>query len=146
MVAVDSSARSMTSLVLWLGFQNQVWFPSYWQVVSPIRQLLVTAKECLSPLHPWGYPALLGGYDSWVSCLGRLTVGCFSSLEACLASSGTMDSSSQGGGFQISTSSGPLGPVSEVHWSLNCKAIYCMYLTNKCLKCPLFICSLCRSL
>lgn len=43
------------------------------------------------------------------------TAGCFSPLEAIIASSGTMAASPQGGGLQVRSSSGPPNLVSNVH-------------------------------
>lgn len=42
-------------------------------------------------------------------------VGCFLPLLACIAPSGSMNSSSLGKGFGVRFSSGPLSPGSEMH-------------------------------
>lgn len=60
-VVVGSFLRPITSLVLgtWLGFQNQAWFPSFQQILSPIREQWVITKVCVPLLSPWGFHVVL---------------------------------------------------------------------------------------
>lgn len=65
-------------------------------------------------MHLYGYHVILVIYvfidrAGWNCCL--------SPLEACMASSGTIKASPQGGDMQISSIQWPLGPVYEVHIS-----------------------------
>lgn len=51
---------------------------------------------------------------SQVSYLGRV-IGCFSPLEAYMIPSGSMKTGPHGDGFQINSSTGPLGSMSQAH-------------------------------
>ena len=57
--------------------------------------------------HPQGYGGML--------VVDVVVIAVCRTLEACMVLSGTIKPSPQGEGFQVRSSSGPLGPVSEVH-------------------------------
>lgn len=72
---------------------------------------MIVTRACGPLVYPEGHLAMLVGV---IAVLPGGTAGCSSPLETCVMPSGTMESSPEGEGSQVSWRWGSLGPVSDV--------------------------------
>ena len=92
------------------GFLHQAFSVFFEQVLSPIRELPITAKVCMTLLNQWGFCTMLvidvvHRYHGWV---GRLVASLLQMLAWCLLV--LMEKM-----FTLVTAQEPLGTVSGVH-------------------------------